>query len=113
RDADRDPEANKETLRSVFLDFNTKYNSPGFILPTSEPQNKQHLLENIKEKGSAVIHAMRSNDMSRIFTGFQLPPFGELTGIEWGWFSGFHVQRHTRQLENMYGLMNKSSFANH
>ncbi len=100
--ADRDPEEKKDSLKKLFLDFTSKLNAPEFIIPTTTPQDKELLLNAIKERKLAIIEAMKANDLTRICIEFELPVFGQLTGREWMWFATYHLLRHTHQLENIY-----------
>src|SRR5262249_50831561 len=48
---DRDPAAGNEGLKSIFLNFNKKLNSPEFILPTRQFYSRQAI---IKDLGASI-----------------------------------------------------------
>jgi hypothetical protein len=90
------------TIKSIFLDFTSKYESPEFILPSNERKEKEDLLNALKN-GRADIRALTiTKDLSRTFTDFPFPQLGEFTGWEWICFVVCHSKRHIRQLKNIY-----------
>ena len=98
---ERSPEEKREIVKKIFLDFNTKLESPEFILPKIEQQDQQELIKKLEEKRIEVIHAMESHDLLKTCLDFVLPNLGALTGLEWGWFITYHTQRHAQQLKNI------------
>ncbi len=97
----RDPEEKREKIRKMFLDFSTKMRSPDFILPAEEDHDKMLVLDQIEGKRSEISGALKSADLSRTYSDFELPGFGPFTGYEWGWFIIYHTQRHIHQLKNL------------
>ena len=98
---DRDPELYVETLQSLFLDFNAKYESPEFIIPDNGPFEKDRLikqLEGIRNKNSAIA---REKDLALLCLDFEMPGLGALTRYEWLKFIVVHTQRHAYQLRNI------------
>lgn len=100
---ERDPEEKREKIRKMFLDFSTKMRSPDFILPAEEDHDKVLVLDQIKGKETEISAALKSADLTRTYTDFELPGFGPFTGYEWGWFIIYHTQRHIHQLKNIAG----------
>jgi hypothetical protein len=99
---ERDPEEKREQLAKIFLDFSIKMESPEFVIPTSDPLQKSALIKDIENKSREITAALQSHDLTQSFLDFEVPGFGEFTGLEWGWFLTYHAQRHTQQLENIY-----------
>jgi uncharacterized damage-inducible protein DinB len=91
-----------ELIKSVFLDFTRKYESPEFILPSNERKEKEELLKALKKTRTDIRALTDTVDLSRTFTDFPLPKLGELTGWEWICFAVCHSKRHIRQLKNIY-----------
>ncbi|MEO6221550.1 MAG: DinB family protein [Ginsengibacter sp.] len=96
--AERDPGERVNELKTMFLDFTIKFNSPEFIFPREDAYQKETLvtdlkksIDNLKEKGSTV-------NLSEIIT---LPAFGEITKYELLHFVLYHTQRHIYQLKNI------------
>lgn len=90
------------SIKSVFLNFDTKMQSPPFILPEMKQYDKAELLaalDGINKGMTALVH---NEDLSKTCTSFEIPFFGFLTRLEALHFSMYHTQRHTHQLKNMY-----------
>lgn len=99
--SDRDPEAYVETLRSLFLDFTLKFESPGFIIPDAGPfQTREMLAELVRIKNQNAAIAI-SSDLTSLCLDFEMPGLGYLTRYEWLKFYVVHTQRHTHQLKNI------------
>ena len=102
KETGRSIDEKKESIRNLFLDFTTKMKSPDFILPSTEPFDKEMLLKNVKQISATITAALQSHDLSRICLDREIPVFGSLTGMEWAWFIIYHTERHIHQLENMH-----------
>src|SRR5918993_1186699 len=100
-ETDRDPSLNVETIRSIFLDFNTKMKSPDFILPPEKDYHKEALKSEFMAVKTQLIKTASSEDLSKTCTAFKLPQLGFLTRMEAIHFVLYHTQRHTHQLENI------------
>ena len=100
-DTERDPSLNIETIRSIFLNFNTKMKSPDFILPPEKDYDKEALKSEFRAVKTQLITTTSSEDLSKTCTAFELPQLGFLTRIEAIHFVLYHTQRHTHQLENI------------
>ncbi|MDO9373238.1 MAG: DinB family protein [Bacteroidota bacterium] len=106
-DSDRDPGQSIPMIRSIFLDFTTKMQSPDFIVPKDEAYDKSNLLskfDNIKEN---LVNIMETEDLSKLCTAFKLPQMGFLTRLEAVHFVLYHTQRHTHQLEKIQEALAK------
>jgi hypothetical protein len=103
----RDELKNVEIIRSVFLNYENKMQSPEFILPSEIPLDKKLLIGALHEANKSIKEIVQSIDLSNSFTDFQFPGIGALTGYEWLCFAECHTIRHTRQLKNIYAIVNK------
>ncbi|RFM25660.1 DinB family protein [Deminuibacter soli] len=99
---DRQPDEKNEIVSAIFLDFNTKMKSPDFILPSSEPKDKNNMLQQLNDKLAGLAQAAREMDLTRTCTAFELPGLGLLTRLEWLNFANVHTRRHIHQLENIH-----------
>ncbi|MGN6531471.1 MAG: DinB family protein [Ginsengibacter sp.] len=96
----REPDQHVEKLKSVFLNFDLKMQSPEFILPSEKPLQKDIVYEDLKEVTDAISKATNTLDLSFTST-IPFPKSGELTRYEWISFATFHTQRHIRQMKNI------------
>lgn len=87
-------------LEAIFLDFNTKMESPHFILPAETPFQKEEILSSLQHIGTATAAAIQTLNLSPICLSSP-QPLGELTRLELIWFIIFHTQRHTHQIKNI------------
>ncbi|MGZ8517032.1 MAG: hypothetical protein ACXWWD_06770, partial [Chitinophagaceae bacterium] len=98
----RKPNEKAAAARSIFLEFTTKMKSPDFILPGSQPIEKDKIMPAPENTMTKIIEAMNKLDVSAKCTAFELPGSGEFTRTEWLWFAIYHTQRHTHQLKTIY-----------
>ncbi|GAA0558179.1 DinB family protein [Chitinophaga japonensis] len=102
RPTERQPDEKVEELKMIFLDFETRLQSPDFVLPEDVTYHKEALVSALQHTIARVRAAVESRDMSATCTGFALPTMGELTGEEWAIFYLVHIQRHIQQLKRIY-----------
>lgn len=103
---DRKPDEQEPSIKSIFLDFTAKYQAPEFVVPETAPLNKEELINKINANTRAISETMNALDLSETCLAFVLPGSPEFTRMEWGYFVLYHTQRHLRQLENIYRIMN-------
>lgn len=99
--ADRDPALRVAAIRTMFLDFNKKMNSPDFILPDTTPLQKDALLSTVKELIEKITTAIKTLDLSLLCLDFQAPRSDKFTRLEWINFAMYHTQRHINQLKKI------------
>jgi len=99
---DRKPDANEEAFRSSFLNFEIKFQSPGFVLPSDEPKDKEEFLNGFKKTREDIKKIIDTEDLTLTCAEFSFPGMGELTKQEWICFVNCHSIRHTRQMKNIY-----------
>ncbi|HEV2479657.1 MAG TPA: DinB family protein [Puia sp.] len=90
-----------EAIAAVFLDFNTKLQSPDFVIPAAGDYDQQISIQRLKTAWTKLREAVRLLDLNALCVDFELPVMGQLTRLEWIWFYVFHTQRHVRQLERL------------
>lgn len=98
----REPDENVTKLDAIFLDFNTKYQSPKSIEPAAVEYDKNTLLASIKKIQTDLFEAAETYDLTLTCIGFQIPGFENFTIYEWIHFALIHTQRHTHQLKSIY-----------
>lgn len=104
--AHRNPEEGVPHLRELFLNFETKFQSPEFIVPENKQYDKEAVvaalnrsIEQLKEDGIKV-------DLTEIIN---LPVFGEITKLELLHFVLYHTQRHIHQLKKILSALQQKS----
>jgi hypothetical protein len=98
---DRPYDAKVQGLRDVFLNFETKMQSPDFIIPSNEPIDKERMLRGLRTRTSAIVQIAEEDDLSLLCLDFEFPMTGHLTRFEWINFINFHTMRHNHQLEKI------------
>ena len=97
----RPPNEKEEAIKSLFLNFDIKMQSPEFVLPEDKIYNKDRLLNALQAVFTKIKEAIQTKDLSATCLGFEFPGFGYLTGQEWAVFAVCHTQRHLHQLKNI------------
>jgi len=103
----REPDENVKKLDAIFLDFNTKYESPENIKPATIDYDKKTLLTSIQKIQTNLFEAAETYDLTLTCVGFQIPGFENFTIYEWIHFAIVHTKRHTYQLEKIYEHIKK------
>ena len=99
--ADRDPEQNVPPLADAFLNFEIKFQSPDFIIPSDEPKDQNYLVSALTEAFEGIRKVTESADLTLICTGFEMPVMGYMSRSEFINFTVFHTKRHIHQLNNI------------
>ncbi len=95
------PDAQVHSIRMILLDDSRKLNAREFNIPSSAPADKDELLHTLKETTEELITQAAGNDPEMICTSIELPVLGMMTRLEWLYFAGYHLERHTLQLERI------------
>ena len=98
---ERNPEEHVKQLGDIFLNMDIKMKSPDFIIPTTDPKNKQDLTRSLIEKLDAIKEVAKTKDLLETCTSFEMPGLGKLTRVEFISFAIFHTKRHINQLNNI------------
>ncbi len=97
----RPPNEKEEDIKSLFLNFDIKMQSPEFILPENKTYDKDRLLNALQTVFTKIKNTVQTNDLTATCLGFEFPGFGYLTAYEWARFAVYHTQRHIHQLKNI------------
>lgn len=100
---DRDPAERIDELKSVFLDYTQKYESPAFIVPRNDHYERGQLMNELLRSLQQIHRQMYKGELSE---SINHPAFGDITKLEILHFVLFHTQRHTRQIKLIHALLN-------
>ena len=98
----RKPDEQVKGLKDVFLNFDTKMDSPDFLKPEIKDYNKNLQTLSLLKIESELLNASETHDLTLLCLDFQLPDSEKFTIFEWINFALIHIQRHTKQLNNIY-----------
>ena len=87
-----------EELKTAFLDFSIKMQSPEFVLPPTRHYNKGEQISTLQKIHKALLEAANNTDLTQTCLAFELPSIGYITRLEALYFVLYHTQRHTQQL---------------
>lgn len=104
KDVERDPAERTGELKKMFLNYDTKFKSPEFILPNQDGYKKEILIEDLQKSIGQLIAVGNTVKLSQIIS---LPAFGEITKYELLHFVVYHTQRHIHQLEKILERIEK------
>ena len=104
----REPDENCKKLDGIFLDFNTKYQSPENIKPAAIEYDKNTLLASIKKIQTDLFEAAETYDLTLTCLDAKIPGFENFTIYEWLHFAIIHTRRHTHQLKSIYETLKKN-----
>ena len=93
-------------LKDVFLNFDTKLQSPKFILPTRDTYSKEIVVADLKNSIEQIKKLSNTINLSEIVNH---RVFGEITKFEILHFVVYHTQRHIYQLKNIRQRVKSSS----
>lgn len=100
-ETDRPADQKVARIKSDFLDFTTKMQSPDFILPKAIDYDKEILVSNIEELRGKLTEVILSSDLTKTCLAFEMPVYGYFTRWEAIYFVIYHSQRHLNQLKNI------------
>ncbi|MCP9750332.1 DinB family protein [Ferruginibacter sp. HRS2-29] len=98
---ERPPDAYVGEIRNILMDFTTKLQSPGFIIPEERHYEKNELIGKLSEARASISNSIDTLDLTQTCTGFGLPQMGFITRLEAVYFVVYHTLRHTHQLKNI------------
>jgi hypothetical protein len=91
-------------LKGIFLDFDSKLQSPQFILPGQDTYVKQAVITRLSASFEHIIERSQTVDLHAMVDH---PVFGEITKFEILHFVVYHTQRHIHQLKNIFEKVRK------
>ena len=97
----RRPDQFSDMISKSFLDFETKLQSPAFILPETRDYKKDFIIARFEETRLKIGEAAQVSDLAETCTAFPFPGIGELTKLEIINFIIVHTKRHTHQLRKI------------
>ncbi len=95
----RDPAERVQELKNIFLNFNTRFESPEFVLPTQEVYEKKMLIALLNRSVDRIREVSCRANLSEMINH---PAFGDITKFEILHFVLFHTQRHIHQLKKIF-----------
>ena len=98
KECEREPDSGVERIRSIFLNFSKKLNSPDFILPTRDMYERKILIENLTQ---SIDRLKQIAEKKELFEIISHRIFGEITRLETLYFVIYHTQRHNHQLRKI------------
>ena len=96
--AERDPSMGAAKMKSIFLDFEAKYQSPEFIIPEVKEYSRETVINDLENSVRKLKEGRAKQNLSHVL---QVEIFGEVTKLELYYFVLYHTQRHIHQLKNM------------
>ena len=105
KDTERKSDEFIEGIRTAFLDFSHKMQSPDFVLPPKIDYKKHELLQSLNNIRDRLDRTLEGLDLTKTCTGFKIPVLGYLTRLEAAHFVLYHTKRHTHQLKNIAGKL--------
>jgi hypothetical protein len=101
KDTDRDFEENVAKVRAMFLNFDTKFQSPESICPEEKDYDKQELINALQEIKANYLKSIETLDPTKTCLMFEFPGSGHITRAEAIAFTNTHTIRHLHQLKNI------------
>lgn len=95
---DRNPGERVGELKKMFLDFQTKYQSPDFIVPSKNIYDPELLLKELQASMQLIRERMYEDDLDELINH---PAFGDISKFEILHFVLYHTQRHVRQIKEI------------
>jgi hypothetical protein len=94
----RNPGERVEELKTVFLDFSRKMNSPEFIVPEEKIYDKQTSINDLNKSFNQFKENTNNINLNELVEGL---PLGPITKLELIHFTLFHTQRHLYQMKKI------------
>lgn len=104
----RNPEQHIPVLKQIMEDMATKGKSAPELLPDERFISRAEMRNDLTETEQLLLGDIRGLDLSLICQAMEFPGVGYLTRFELLSFAAFHVIRHTRQIQNIYKLLQEN-----
>lgn len=98
RPAERKPDERIEELKSTFLDFTKKFQSPEAIIPEAGVYERQSTIDKLTEAFTRFRANANNANVNELVDGLSLGPITKLEIIH---FTLFHTKRHLHQMEKI------------
>jgi len=89
-----------EPLKKGMASFERKYTAPDFILPTASHKIKIQLADALRKQRDILKHIIETTDLTETPT-YKHPQIGDMTRLEWIYFTISHSDRHVQQMKNI------------
>jgi sporulation protein YlmC with PRC-barrel domain len=99
---DRNPGERIGELKNVFLDFQTKLQSPDFIVPSKDIYDQKLLLKDLQASIQLIRERMYEDNLDELINH---PAFGDISKFEILHFVLYHTQRHLRQIKEIVATL--------
>lgn len=99
--ADRQPDERADSYKAMLLDFDTKMDSPEFIIPEDKVFDKDKLVQSLTVLREALISAAKQSDLHTIPDLPEGNPLGGSTKLELLHFITYHTQRHNHKIKDL------------
>lgn len=93
------------SVAELFLNFDMKFEADPALHPKQAAHDKEELLKKLQKIEVRHKDTAETADLQALCLDMELPGFGHLTRYEWLSFIMVHTQRHTRQLERIFGKL--------
>lgn len=103
----REPYLYIKDLEALFLNYDTKMESPDFLKPEIIDYDKSAQTLELLNKEADLLTLSAIHDLTLTCLDFKLPGYENFTILEWISFALIHTQRHTHQLNEIYKILNK------
>ena len=100
RAAERPADEKEEMLKEIFLNLETKMQSPDFVRPEEKVYELTQLQAELEKNRQLLTGIARNKELTELCLDFEFPVVGYMTRYEWLRFILFHTKRHTIQLKN-------------
>ncbi|RYE23430.1 MAG: DinB family protein [Sphingobacteriales bacterium] len=105
-ESNRQPDQNFEQIAAIFLNFESKLQSPEFIVPEDKKFNQQQLIDSIQHTKTEMQDITDNLDLTMLCQDFELPGGGvKFTRLEWMYMMLCHTKRHINQLHKIQKRM--------
>ena len=105
--AERKYDQLEQEIKDVFLNFEMKATSPGFIAPEKKMYTMEYVLTQLKKNKIILLSILKEKELTELCLDVALPNWGNLTRYEWIKLIIYHVQRHTVQLKKLQDSLKK------
>ena len=102
----RQPDANVQELKNMFLDFSIKMKSPDFIIPEDKMYDQQEQIGNLNSVKNKILTAVSQTDLDQIAPLPEGHPLAGNTKLEIVHFITYHTIRHNHQISNIASGLN-------
>jgi|GEM_PF-214873 len=102
KDSGRSPYLKVAGLKQMFLDFDTRMESPRFVRPLRKSYDKDIIVQQLETTRGSLRQAILTLDLDKLPTTVEEPALGDSTRIELLHFMLYHTMRHNNQLKKIY-----------